>query len=166
MEETELAGASWQINTLSATKGVEVLTWLGAILGQGAGHLGSALQSMEKPKAEKAEDQETADADADESTKSPLDIDMSWKDVGEAAGAILGRLSDPKTPAMLKTLLADLHKDKKQVRFDEEFAANYGVLAQIVAWALTVNFQSFFTGNPVVRGIAQKAGTLFPTART
>lgn len=83
----------------------------------------------------------------------------------ELASNVLGSmgmaLAKPGTVPMVKQLLSDLFKNEGgifiPVNYDVEFAANYGVLSQLVMFALKVNFESFFVGNPALRSLLQVA---------
>lgn len=88
-------------------------------------------------------------------------------DTSMIAGAIMSKLDDPELAAHIKLLLGGLKKNEKLVEFDIEFSANYGVLSQLVLWAVKENFGSFLADNPALVGLLQKAqlqGVASPSA--
>ncbi|MBI4815178.1 MAG: hypothetical protein HY791_02895 [Deltaproteobacteria bacterium] len=141
LHETYIGGAKWSLNTLPATKGLEVLTWLMALVGA---PLGEGIEAIEG------------------ATLAP-------DSMGRIVGSITRSLSDPKTVGMVKVLIGEALRDDKKYIFDDVFAENYGELTQLVAFAIGVNFRSFFDGNPVLAGVvgrAKKLGKSKPATST
>jgi len=125
----------WSLNTLSATVGVQVLTQLAALAGE--------------PLAALTKGASGADIMA---------IDIDVERMAGALSALAVRLAGDGTVDTIKTLLRSLCKKTgrgfSQVDFDDEFAGNYGVLAEVVGQAIKLNYSSFFSGSAVARGLA------------
>lgn len=156
--ETEIAGRHWIINTLAASHGLKVLTWIGSIIGEGVGHVAGGVGAVPTPKVD-------GDAEPESAPSSLLDIEIGPDALAKAIGAVLQRLSDERTVPMIKTLLATLHSGPvggaaKRIDFDVDFAGDYATLFLVVKWALGVNFSSFFVENPALQSIAKQAAGL------
>lgn len=118
-------GTEWTLNTLPATEGLAAATQLAAILGAPAG-------AVVGGQAAGVSLQEFADAGF----------------IGDAVAKMTARLAERSTVDLVKLLLRDLRKTEdgkpKKVVFDDEFAANYGQLAELIWFSLRLNFASFF----------------------
>lgn len=69
---------------------------------------------------------------------------------GALLGGLASRIAEPGTVPLIKKLLASLHKNASPVKFDDEFAENYGPLIDLVEWALTINYESTLKKSRVV----------------
>lgn len=132
--ETRVGGARWEMNTLPATIGLRCLTQLAAIVGAPAG---------------------AAAGGAKDGGIKDLDSGM----LGEAVAKMAQQIAEPGTIDLIKDLLVNVRKNDKPVEFDDEFAANYGILSELLMWSLRENFGSFLAGNSLLGGLAKKAMT-------
>lgn len=133
LEKTQIGGATWELNTLPATKGITALTKLAAIVGSPLGEIGSAGVS--------------SGGDA---------LDLQGEVLGRAIAQITQRLDDPGTIELVNTLVGKVKKNGKDIVFDDEFAGNYSTLVQLLGWAIKVNFSDFFEGSQLLQGLAGK----------
>ena len=83
--------------------------------------------------------------------------------ISMAVAAVMSRMSDPKTHAAIRMLLADVYKEipgkplpGMKVDFRTEFAQNYGTMVRLVAWAIEFNFVSFLGARGEVQGLVEK----------
>lgn len=132
LETTTIGGVKWSMNTLVATDGLAAVTQLAAIVGAPVGTVAGAAKKG-----------------------SVLDLDTGV--IGDALAKMSARMAEPETVALAQLLLKDIRKQDKQIDFDIEFAGNYGVMTQLLAWSIKINFTSFFDGNPVLGALLSKA---------
>lgn len=76
---------------------------------------------------------------------------------GDALAALAGKLAESGTPGLIQKLVSGVTKNGRDIDFETEFSADYGILTQLVMWLLEVNFSSFLAGNPVLAGLLAKA---------
>lgn len=124
------SGITYSLQALPATRGLAAFTSLMRIVGEPAGHAAAGL------------------------SQSSGDVDIGESSLGQAVGALTSRLSEPGTIELVKELLADLQKHEpnstmSRVNFDMEFAQNYGVLVELIAFAVELNFSSFLGASAV-----------------
>jgi acyl carrier protein len=80
-------------------------------------------------------------------------------DFKQAAQTLVLNLDSIDVLDIIKKLLKELSIDGMEVSFDDYFAANYGVLVDITAFALTENFSSFFSGSGIFQSLTQTPKT-------
>lgn len=66
------------------------------------------------------------------------------------AASLSSSLGDNDLLTIIRRLLKGMAVDGREENFDEYFRGNYGVLVQVVAFALQENFGSFFEGMAIV----------------
>lgn len=133
---TTIGGHEWSTNTLPATAGLKVITRISRIIGGGLAGIPSGM---------------SLDSDA------LTGADVS--ELGPMIAALTERLADDDTVDTVRLLLSDLHKDRHRVDFDGEFSGNYGVLIDLIGWAVRENFGSFLRDSPRLAALAQLAGS-------
>lgn len=131
MHELSFADATWQLNNLDADRGVDVLARLAAIVGGPMGELLGALAAAGKPVQKISAAELPRDA------------------LAKVFGTLLSQMHSGGAKDIIRELLAGLKKDKKDLPggYALYFAGNYGELFRLVAWALEINYASFFGGN-------------------
>ena len=120
MCEVHLDGASWKFNTLSATKGLPAFTKFMHIVGEPLAQVQGLLDG--------------------------IDTEIDDNSMSKGIGLLTQRAADSDLLALIQTMLQGLLKNDSPVQFDNEFAANYGLLFKLFLYSAKENFGSFLTG--------------------
>jgi|SRR5579885_3532515 len=140
--EFTAGGEEWSLNTLAGKPGAIMLTKIAGIVG---GPLAKLAEGIEiKGSGDKLD---------------LFNLEVTGQMLGGAIEALTTKIADDRTIDVITGLLKGLRKRNEkgafiEVNFDLEFAGNYGVLAEIVAKAVEINYSSFFAASPVVRFLA------------
>lgn len=144
-----IGDAEWSLTTLPTTKALEVLTFIADVIGESGARLVEIARMFKQMTSEEDEEQSILDA--------PID----GRVFGEAVSALTGKLRDPRTVEVIKTMLSTLRKNGKQVLFDAEFAGQrLALIPPMVQWSMELNFSGFIKSDTVA-SLVSKAGHRF-----
>ncbi len=134
-------------NTLPATEGLQAAAIIADVVGEGGARLVAVVKGLK------------GTATDDDDPVSMLDREVDTDALGIAVKAITAKMSEGRTIGLVKVLLTGLRKNAAVVNFDTEFAANYAVLFDLIAWSLSINFSGFLDSALVV-GLIRDLGVM------
>lgn len=142
--ETTINGSKFEVNNLAADKGVETFAIIAGLAEGALDMLGVELKAR--------------DAASDIAGQEVAAVALRM------AASVISQIGKQRVAVvpLIKTLMNNLRRDGKQIKFELDFAGDYGTLTQLVAWLIEVNFSSFFSENPLfekVRGMLTSVTT-------
>lgn len=144
---TSTKGTKYKLQTLPATKGLETFTAIMRIVGEPMGNAAGGV------------------------SQTTQGVDLKSEAIGAAVGTLVDRMADPSTLQIVKTLLEDAQVEKMPgtfvpIEFELHWAANYGELVELLAFAIEVNFASFLGASAALKKWAAAALKLIPAGST
>lgn len=137
--ETTIGEHTFGLNTLPATKALECFGVVLDVIGPGGAHLVDLFNAVAGGKEDLG----------------ALDAELDGEVLSKAVSALTCKL-DARTINTMKTLLSGLKKDGSPVMFDLEFSGNFEAFPELIKFALTHNYKSFF-GSALFAGLAERA---------
>lgn len=133
----------YEIVPHTTTQGIRLGIRLLAVLGPAAGRfLGETLGGASAQQATKAAVEAEPD-DNEQAKKTGLDADISPETIAKIADSLVERLVAADCPGLVREVLANVTRDDKPLdnpaNFETAYQANYGELAEALAWAIRQN---------------------------